>query len=400
MKQGRVHVAGIGVISAIGTSVEETLESFKKGVSGIEDITLFPSVYQGKLPVGEVKINNINLAKKLSANATVTRTALLGIHAAREAVKSAGFDISKWRTGLISATTVGGMDKTEHFFETFRTNPSGGRLREVVNHECGRSTEIIADDLGINEFLSTINTACSSSVNALALGARLIKQGHLDVVVAGGTDALSKFTLNGFNSLMILDGKPCRPFDADRNGLNLGEGAGFVVLVSDEVLTAEKLQSDVFISGYANTNDAFHQTASSPEGRGSFGAMSKALEMAALSPGDIDYINLHGTGTANNDLSEGTAVARLYGGAYPKVSSTKAFTGHTLGASGGIEAVFSIMAIRHRCLLPNLRFKTPIPEVGIIPVIEFQEGVSVQHVMSNSFGFGGNCSSIIFSEND
>src|SRR5690606_5253484 len=194
--------------------------------------------------------------------------------------------------------------------------------------------------------------------------------------------------------------KPCRPFDADRNGLNLGEGAGFVVLVSDKVLKEEKLQSDVYISGYANTNDAFHQTASSPEGRGSFGAMSKALAMAALSPGDIDYINLHGTGTANNDLSEGTAVARLYGSAYPKVSSTKAFTGHTLGASGGIEAVFSIMAIRHRCLLPNLRFKTPIPEVGIIPVMEFQEGVSVQHVMSNSFGFGGNCSSIIFSEND
>lgn len=400
MKQGRVHVAGIGVISAIGTSVEETFESFRKGSSGIGDITLFSSVYQGKLPVGEVRISNADLARKVSANATVTRTSLLGIHAAREAVRNAGFDLSKWRTGLISATTVGGMDKTEHFFEEYRLNSSNGRLREVVNHECGRSTEIIADDLGINGFLSTINTACSSSVNALALGARLIKQGHLDVVVAGGTDALSKFTLNGFNSLMILDSQPCRPFDADRNGLNLGEGAGFVVLVSDNVLEKENLKSSVYISGYANTNDAYHQTASSPEGRGSFGAMSKALEMAALSPGDIDYINLHGTGTANNDLSEGTAIARLYDSAYPKVSSTKAFTGHTLGASGGIEAVFSIMAIRNKCLLPNLRFQTPIPDVGITPVTEFEEGVTVHHVMSNSFGFGGNCSSIIFSKSN
>ena len=239
--EGHVHVAGSGVISAIGTSVEETLESFKKGASGIGDITLFNSVHRGKLPVGEVKVSNNELAKQLSVNASITRTALLGIHAAREAVKNSGIDIGKWRTGLISATTVGGMDKTEHFFEEFVTDPKKGRLREVVNHECGKSTEIIADDLGINAFLSTINTACSSSVNALALGARLIKHGHLDVVIAGGTDALSRFTLNGFNSLMILDAEPCRPFDAGRGGLNLGEGAGFVVLISEKVRLHQKL---------------------------------------------------------------------------------------------------------------------------------------------------------------
>jgi 3-oxoacyl-[acyl-carrier-protein] synthase-1 len=395
--EGRVHVAGIGVISAIGTSVSETFESFRQEASGICDITLFPSIYQGKLPVGEVKVSNADLAKSMSVNGSFTRTALLGIHAAREAVKRSGIDIRKWRTGLISATTVGGMDKTEHFFEDYRSAPTKGRLREVINHECGRSTELIADDLGVNTFLSTINTACSSSVNAIALGARLIKQDHLDVVIAGGTDALSKFTLNGFNSLMILDHQPCRPFDAGRSGLNLGEGAGFVVLIADRVRAQEEMDPQVFVSGYANTNDAFHQTASSPEGRGSFGAMTKALQMAALSPTDIDYINLHGTGTLNNDLSEGTAISRMYGSGYPKVSSTKAFTGHTLGASGGIEAVFSVMAIQHKCLFPNLRFENPIPEINITPVIQFEEGVKVSNVMSNSFGFGGNCSSIIFS---
>lgn len=395
----RVHVAGIGVISAIGNSVEETLQSFKNESSGIGPITLFNSVYRDKLPVGEVKISNESLAQKLVVNPSVTRTALLAIHAAREAVAHANIDLKKWRTGLISATTVGGMDKTEFFFEDFKSDNSKGRLRGVVNHECGRSTELIADDLGVNGFISTINTACSSSVNAIALGTRLIKHNQLDVVIAGGTDALSKFTLNGFNSLMILDAQPCRPFDAGRSGLNLGEGAGFVVLVSDRVLKADKKIPLAFVNGYANTNDAYHQTASSPEGRGSYGAMQKALAMSALSPTDIDYINLHGTGTLNNDLSEGTAITRLYGNQYPKLSSTKAFTGHTLGASGGIEAVFSIMAILNGCVFPNLRFENPIPEINVTPQRKFEQGLPVNHVMSNSFGFGGNCSSIIFSKN-
>lgn len=379
-------------------SVEETLQSFKKERSGIDHITLFDSVYRGKLPVGEVKVSNEVLAGKLSVDPYLTRTALLGIHAAREAVVNARIELKKWRTGLISATTVGGMDKTEHFFYDFKTDSKKGRLRAVVNHECGRSTELIADDLGVRDFISTINTACSSSVNAIALGARLINHNQLDVVIAGGTDALSKFTLNGFNSLMILDAEPCRPFDASRNGLNLGEGAGFVVLISDRVRESEKINMPAFVSGYGNTNDAFHQTASSPEGRGSFGAMTKALAMAALSPHDVDYINLHGTGTLNNDLSEGTAVGRLYGDDYPRLSSTKAFTGHTLGASGGIEAVFSMMAMQHQCVFPNLRFQNPIPEINITPQKNFEDGVTINHVMSNSFGFGGNCSSIIFSK--
>jgi 3-oxoacyl-(acyl-carrier-protein) synthase len=313
---------------------------------------------------------------------------------------NSGIDIKKWRTGLISATTVGGMDKTEHFFREFLTDQKKGRLREVFDHECGRSTELIADDLGINNFISTINTACSSSVNSIAMGARLIKHKHLDIVIAGGTDALSQFTLNGFNSLMILDANPCKPLDAGRNGLNLGEGAGFIILISDRVRKQEKASPVAFVSGYGNTNDAYHQTASSPEGRGSYNAIQNALKMSNLQPSEIDYINLHGTGTLNNDLSEGMAISRMYGENYPRLSSTKAFTGHTLGASGGIEAVFSIMAIKHQCVFPNLRFKNPIPEINIIPQIKYEENLTIRHVMSNSFGFGGNCSSVVFSAAD
>jgi 3-oxoacyl-[acyl-carrier-protein] synthase-1 len=393
----RIHVAGIGVISAIGNSVSETWTSFVNQSSGIGPITLFESIHRDVLPVGEVKLTNEALAKSLFVKRDLSRTALLGIQAAREAVADSGIDLKRWRTGLISATTVGGMDKTEVFFIDFLKNPAQGRLRNVVNHECGKSTELIADDLGITGFISTINTACSSSVNAIAFGSRLIQAGMLDVVVAGGADALTKFTLNGFKSLMILDPNPCRPFDANRNGLNLGEGAGFLVLVSDRVKKAEHLHPHAYVNGFANTNDAYHQTASSPDGRGSFGAMQKTLTMSGLNPEDIDYVNLHGTGTLNNDLSEGIAIKRLYGDRYPRLSSTKAFTGHSLGASGGMEAVFSILAIQRQCVFPNLRFENSIPETGIQPQLRL-EGVEISHVMSNSFGFGGNCSSIVFSK--
>ena len=394
-----MHVAGLGVISAIGNTIAETMHAFDNSQSGIGSITLFESIHQHNLPVGEVKLSNESLAKSLGLDKPVTRTAMLGMVAARQAVKHAGIkNLKSWRTGLISATTVGGMDRTENFIVDFLKDRSSGDLSDVVHHECGSTTELIADDLGIKDFVSTINTACSSSVNSIILGSRLIKQGHLDVVVAGGTDALAKFTLNGFNSLMILDKEPCRPFDATRNGLNLGEGAGFVVIVSERVLQQENIKSYAVVSGYANTNDAFHQTASSPEGRGSFMAMKDALEMAGLKTPDIDYINLHGTGTQNNDSSEGAAVQRLFGEDVPKVSSTKAFTGHTLGASGGIEAVFSVLAILHGWVYPNLRFKVQIPELTYTPQQKLEKGLSINHVLSNSFGFGGNCSSVIFSK--
>jgi 3-oxoacyl-(acyl-carrier-protein) synthase len=394
-----VHVVGTGLISAIGHSVAESFHSLQNEISGVGSLTLFKSVHQN-LPVAEVKLSNGALAEKLSLPKTLSRTALLGVHAGREAIVNSGINhFRKWKSGLISATTVGGMDKTENFYEHFMSKPSSGRLRDVVQHPCSYSTEIMADDFGVNGFVSTINTACSSSINSIILGSRLIREGMLDVVIVGGTDALTKFTLNGFNSLMILDSQPCRPFDASRNGLNLGEGAGFLVMVSEKVLKDENLKSICHIAGHGNATDAYHQTASSPEGRGSFSAMDAALKLSGLSTEDIDYINLHGTGTQNNDLSEGTAIKRLFAEKLPRMSSTKGFTGHTLGASGGIEAVFSCLSISEQCIFSNPRFETAMPELNIEPQRKFEEKINVNHVMSNAFGFGGNCSSIIFSKN-
>jgi 3-oxoacyl-(acyl-carrier-protein) synthase len=397
-KSAEVYIAGLGVITAIGNNVEECLASFEKGEAGMNDITYLETVHRNKIPVAEVKLSNIALAEMTGLPKDISRTTLLSLAAAREALNDAAIpDFSSLRTGFVSANTVGGMDKSEDFFVRFVADNSKGNLRNVFDHECGSVTEAVADQLGITDYMTTISTACSSSANAIFYGARLIKNDILDVVVAGGADALTKFTLNGFNTLMILDKGFCKPFDEHRKGLNLGEGAGYVVLVSEKV--AKTLAKPLYckLSGYNNSNDAFHQTASSPDGTGSYLAMSRALGKSRLKPSDIDYINLHGTGTPNNDSAEGAAVKRVFDPDYPLMSSTKSFTGHTLGASGGIEAVFSVLAIRHGIIYPNLRFETQMQDLPFAPETRFLKGQQVNHVMSNSFGFGGNCTSLIFS---
>ncbi|MBD1391676.1 beta-ketoacyl-[acyl-carrier-protein] synthase family protein [Mucilaginibacter glaciei] len=394
-----VYIAGLGVISAIGNNVAEHLDAFKNERAGMAGITLIDTIHKGKLPVAEVKLTNEELVAKSGFTEHNSRTALLSLVAAREAISDANIPgIDNLRVGFVSANTVGGMDKSEDFFVKFLADNSKGKLRDVYDHECGSMTEIVADQLGITDFMTTISTACSSSANAIFYGARLIKSDIVDVVVAGGVDSLTKFTLNGFNTLMILDEAFCKPFDDNRKGLNLGEGAGYVVLVSEKVAATLSKPAYCKLSGCNNSNDAYHQTASSPDGTGSYMAMQGALKKSGLQPADISYINLHGTGTPNNDSAEGTAVKRVFDPHYPPMSSTKSFTGHTLGASGGIEAVFSALAIRHQIIYPNLRFTTRMHELPFEPEAHLLTDKPVKHVMSNSFGFGGNCTSLIFSE--
>lgn len=394
-----VYIAGLGVISAIGNNVADHLAAFKNGQAGMGPITHFNSVHEGVLPVAEVKMTNHELAEKAGMPLDASRTTLLSVLAAREALADAAIpDLSKLRTGFVSANTVGGMDRSEDFFIQFLADNNKGKLRNVYDHECGSITEAVAVELGLTDLMTTLSTACSSSANAIFYGARLIRNGLADVVVAGGADALTKFTLNGFNTLMILDKEFCKPFDQNREGLNLGEGAGYVVLVSDAVAGTLNKEPYALLSGYNNSNDAYHQTASSPDGTGSYMAMQGALKKAGLQTADISYINLHGTGTPNNDSAEGTAIKRLFDPQYPPMSSTKSFTGHTLGASGGIEAVFSALAVKNDLIYPNLRFETQMEDLPFVPETQYQEGQHIDHVMSNSFGFGGNCTSLIFSK--
>lgn len=389
-----VCVTGIGVISGIGNSVEENYDSLRTGRSGMGEVSLFATEH--KVPVSEVRLTDAELKQRLGigVNEVVSRTALLGVMAAREAMQDAGIaGRSDLRIGLVSSTSVGGMDGTERFYPAFRKDAGAGDLRQVLMHDCGAGSEYIADFLGIRDYVTTISTACSSSANAIMWGARLLRHNLLDAVVVGGTDALCRFTLNGFASLMILDQGYCRAFDATRSGLNLGEGAGYIVLQPERGCRRAPYG---MLAGFANANDAFHQTASSPEGEGAFRAMKQALEKSGLTAGEIGYVNVHGTGTSSNDVAEGRAMKRLFGTHVPPFSSTKAFTGHTLGAAGGIEAVFAVLALSRGAVFPNLNFSVPIPEAELVPETVFREGLMMRAVMSNSFGFGGNSASLIF----
>ena len=242
--------------------------------------------------------------------------------------------------------------------------------------------------------INTINTACSSSANAIMYGARLIKNGLAKRVIVGGADSLAKFTINGFNALHILAPGICTPFDEDRKGLNLGEGAAFLILEKEEDIVNKKVYAA--LTGYCNSNDAFHPSSLSPEGDGPYLAMKGALETAQLAPGSIGFINAHGTGTENNDLVESRAMLHLFN-TPPPFASTKSNVGHTLGAAGAIEAVYSMLNLYHQEIYAGLNCSKPIAETGLIPV-ELYKKISLQHVMSNSFGFGGNCTSLIFSK--
>ncbi|MEC4113281.1 beta-ketoacyl-[acyl-carrier-protein] synthase family protein [Myroides pelagicus] len=396
--QERIVITGMGIISAIGNTVEENYNALLSGQSGIGDLTLFDSIHQESIKVGQVKKSTEELIAELglSSDNNYTRTALLGAHAAKEAIANAGIqDINDRKTGLISSTSVGGMDYTEKFFYDFETSQASRKY--IDTQGAGDSTEKIADCLGLHGLVTTISTACSSAANAIILGARLLKAGKLDRVIVGGTDALSKFTVNGFNTLMILTDGYNTPFDQNRKGLNLGEAAAYLVLEHEAIAIADGRTILGVVSGYANANDAYHQTASSENGEGAFLAMQKALEMAKMSPNNVDYVNAHGTATPNNDLSEGRAMQRIFTDHMPAFSSTKPFTGHTLAAAGAIEAVYSLLAMQYGVVFPNKNFVTPMEELAIRPQTSLLHK-EINSVLSNSFGFGGNCSTVIFSK--
>ncbi len=390
-----IVITGEGIVSAIGNDKDAVLNSLRSNKTGIGEMMYLKSSHH-ELPVGEVKLSNEEMKAMLGYGASelISRTTMMGMLAVGQAIEEAKLiHLQGLRIVLINGTTVGGMDITEQYFDTFAE--SDEYLGCLRTHDCGSCTQMIAERFGLFDDSTTISTACSSAANALILGANLIKAGEADIVVAGGCEALTRYHLNGFNSLMILDNEPCKPFDENRAGLNLGEGAAFVVLESEESARQRNATIHAYLTGYGNACDAFHQTATSDNGQGAFLAMKDALEMAHLSPEEIDYVNAHGTGTPNNDQTESAALKRIFENNMPKVSSTKSFTGHATSASGSIEVVICLLAMNNAFVPANIGWKNPMNN-GIIPTMGVEE-CDLKHVMCNSFGFGGNDSSIILS---
>ncbi len=393
-----IVITGAGIVSAIGIGKAETAASLLQERTGIAPLH-YLNCEDRHFLAGEVKLTDEEMKERLGINTEpTTRTSLMGMMALEEALTEAALwprNGQATRVALVSGTTVGGMDKSEQFYLEFLENDRHNDY--ILTHDCGSTTELMARRFGIFSMVTTPSTACSSAANAIVMGANLLRSGMADVVVAGGAECISRFHLNGFNSLMIIDHEQCRPFDANRAGLNLGEGAAYLVLESADHARRRGIQPLACLKGFGNACDAFHQTASSDDGEGAFLAMQKALRMAGLQPADIDYVNAHGTGTPNNDASESQALRRLFADKLPPVSSTKGMTGHTTSASGAVEAVICLLALRQAFLPANYGFATPMTD-GITPVAHVETGRQLHHVLCNSFGFGGNDTSIILSE--
>jgi 3-oxoacyl-(acyl-carrier-protein) synthase len=413
----RVFVTGMGIISAIGETLAENHLALIAGKCGIGLSSRLASRYSGILPFGEVKLGTDDLKEKLHATEPgITRTTLLALRAFADALADANLtdrDLSDPGTALVGATTVGGMCLTDELYRDATGECDGSPF--LASYDCASVHLYLQSRYKMKGPATTINTACSSSANAIQFGARLIRNGLARRAIVGGADSLAKFTINGFNALQILSPGTCRPFDRDRDGLNLGEGAAYLVLEGEDELVQGQdglvqgrdglvqgpnglAHKRVYaeLTGYCNVNDAHHPSSLSAEGDGPYLAMKGALESAGLETGQIDFINAHGTGTENNDAAESAAMVRLFGDP-PAFASTKSNTGHTLGASGAIEAVFSIFNLIHQELYGSLNFSEPITATGLRPVQSYQKK-QVRHVLSNSFGFGGNCTSLVFSK--
>jgi 3-oxoacyl-[acyl-carrier-protein] synthase II len=388
-----VAITGLGCICSLGHDVERCREALFRE----RRLPAAPSLFQSSLPivypVFEAQLD-VPLESPM-AEFGFTRTSTLALVAAEEALQDAGllpYDPSpSVRIGVVVGTTVGSMFNSIEYYHDFAL----GRYPEptpVLQFLSNNPAAVIARQYGFLGPCQTIGNACASGTDAIGIGASWIRSGLCDVVVAGGADELSRVTYNGFTSLAVVDDQPCRPFDKERKGLNLGEGAAFLILVSDRFETERSLAVKGYVTGYGAACDAHHLTAPSPEGVGLRSAVGQALVMCGKSPGDIAFINAHGTGTQDNDKVESRVLHDLFPGV--PFLSTKGFTGHTLGAAGAIEAVLTLVSLYEKKVPGSPGFALQDPDLPATPTREAQS-VSGTVALSESLAFGGHNSAIV-----
>jgi 3-oxoacyl-(acyl-carrier-protein) synthase len=387
-------ITGLGIVSAAGFGVEEVWRAVSSGASALRPLTLFQSPRYGQIPAGEIQRDLI----ALGAPTRSSRSDKLGWLAARDAIADAKIDLSIGgdRAGIILGTSVGGSYDSEKFLSTL-IKQGKMRARATRFHECSSTVDLIADASGLFGPSLAVATACSSSALAIAQAAEMIMAGEADVMLTGGADSLSRMTWGGFHSLLLVDSQGCRPFDATRSGMSLGEGAAILVLESEENALRRGAKILARLSGWGASCDAYHATAPHPQGAGATAAMQAALRRANLEPAAIDYVNAHGTGTRDNDVAEAIALKTVFHNRVPPFSSTKRIFGHALAVSGAMEAIVCVEALRRQELPPNPGFTKCDPAIGLEPVVEMRHA-PLTHVMSNSFGFGGNNGVLIFSK--
>ncbi len=380
-RSGPVAITGLGCICALGPSVDACMAGLFSGSRAPRPPSTFGTDHPLRFPVFEVPA--------FPDEPGLLRTSALGLHAAREALGDAGLtqgDLDALRVGVCMGTTVGSAMNDEAFCRAHRAGeePDMAPMERILN---SNPAAVIAQAFGFRGPCQTVVNACSSGTDALGLGASWIRAGLCDLVLAGGADELGRVTYNGFVALKITDTGPCKPFDLNRRGLNLGEGAGMVVLESEQSRSRRRRRARSFLLGYGSACDAYHQTAPRPDGAGLKRAIAEALACQGTPASAVAFVNAHGTGTPDNDRVESRVLAEVLPGV--PFLSTKGYTGHALGAAGAIEAVFTAACLEQGRIPANIGFETPDPELGGNPVSQAM-AIEGTVALSESLAFGGN----------
>jgi 3-oxoacyl-[acyl-carrier-protein] synthase II len=398
----RVVVTGLGVVSAVGNSVNQFWDSLKRGRDGIRPISLFDTSTLRTHNGGEVI--NLPLDDHFSSKEKrrLSRCDQFGLIAAEEAMGHSGLnsrEVDRERFGVILGAGSGGILSVERYFKALY---GGGESRPspllLVSFSLATTTDYIAERFDLHGPRTTAATVCSSSSAAIAFAYESILAGWADVMFSGGSDSLCEVSYTGFNSLRLVDPESCKPFDKRRQGLSLGEGAGILIL--EEMNHAKSRGANILgeILGYGICADAYHLTAPEPHGEGIARAIAMALRTAGVNPSDVDYINAHGTGTIYNDVAETRGIKRVFARKAKSlpISSIKSMVGHCLGSAGAIEAVSTLVTIREGIIPPTIHYRVPDPscDLNYTPNEAIQRKVDI--AISNSFAFGGNNVCLVF----
>jgi 3-oxoacyl-[acyl-carrier-protein] synthase II len=385
-----VAVTGLGVVSPFGAGVKTFWEGISSGSCAIRPITLidtegFRCRIAAEVPAG------------IAGSGRRSRADRIALAAAREALDDSGIGrAERADAALIVGAVGGGMLETEAWY--WQRARAGAAPMPPALMACFPSShaDVVGSALGLGGPRETIVTACSSGAGSLALAADLVADGVVPLAVAGGVDALTRICFMGFNALKLLDPAPCRPFDRERRGMSLGEGAAFVVLEDLRRAKARRARVYAELAGYGMTGDAYHVTAPHPEGEGMARAMRDALAQAGVGPSAVGYVNAHGTATLQNDRIEARAMRAVFGEGRVLVSSTKSMIGHTMAAAGSLEAVATVLSLLNELIPPTARLENVDPEIGFDCVPHKAREVAVEHAISNSFGFGGQNVTLLF----
>ncbi|MBN2384968.1 beta-ketoacyl-[acyl-carrier-protein] synthase family protein [bacterium] len=406
MSQRQASITGLGIFCALGKNRLEFLENMTLGRCGIGQVDLFDTSNYRTHTGGQIKDFRPEDHFPVRMLRRMSRCDQIGMMAAREAIRDSGLDLSVEkhdRVSVIMGAGAGGMFSAEQYRKQQLLKP--GRLPRptlLVSFEASALTDLIGNEFDCRGQRLTVTTACSSSATAIGYGLDLIRNDEADLVIAGGSESLSEITYAGFNALRSVDPEPCRPFDLNRKGLSLGEGAG--VLVLEESSRARSRGAKVYaeLLSYALSADAYHMTAPEPAATGAVNAMNWAMERAGLKPDQIEYISAHGTATRHNDLIEAKAIQLVFGELLQKlpVSSVKSMVGHCLGAAGSVEAVALALTIAEAMVPPTVNYVTSDPAIELDCVPNTSRLMPVRYALSNSFAFGGNNTCLIMGRSD